>query len=82
MTQTTINAVLERPVQTIKVKVTETGFSEPNTKPPVVLKNASLRFDQMADVIEAGATDNAVPVYNAETDKYEVRQLNIDGGIF
>lgn len=78
----TINAVLNRPTQTIRVKVTDTGFTEPNTNPPVTLENANVRFDQMADVVETGATNNSVPVYNSQTDKYEVKQLNLDGGSF
>lgn len=77
-----INAVLNRPTRTIRVKVTDTGFTEPNTNPPVTLENANVRFDQMADVVETGATDNAVPVYNSQTDKYEVKQLDLDGGTF
>lgn len=77
-----LQAVLNRPTRTIKVKVTDTGFTEPGTNPPVTLENADVRFDQMADVIESGATDNAVPVYNSETDKYEVKQLDLDGGTF
>lgn len=77
-----INAVLNRPTQTIKVKVTDTGFTAPDSNPPITLENADVRFDQMADVIETGATNNAVPVYNSQTDKYEVKQIDIDGGSF
>lgn len=77
-----INAVLNRPTQTIKVKVTDTGFTNLDNNPPITLENSDVRFDQMADVIETGATDNAVPVYNSETDKYEVKQIELDGGSF
>lgn len=77
-----IQAVLNRPTTTIKVKVTDTGFTQSNSTQPVTLENENVRFDQMADVVESGATNNSVPVYNSETDKYEVKQLNLDGGTF
>lgn len=51
----------------------------------VTLKNVALgvtRLDQMVDVVEGTPTDNATLVYNAENDKYEVKQLNLDGGTF
>jgi hypothetical protein len=79
-----LQAVLNRPTQTIKVKKTDTGFTSSATagETPVTLQNADVRFDQMADVDESNATNNSVPVYNAQNDKYEVKQLELDGGSF
>lgn len=52
----------------------------------VVLKNVVndvRRLDTLQDVIEgSGAANNATLVYNSDSDKYEVQQLNLDGGTF
>lgn len=40
------------------------------------------RLDALEDVIEGTPVDNATLVYNASTDKYEVKQLDLDGGTF
>jgi hypothetical protein len=58
---------------------------------PITLKNQIQEIrsiEDIADVIETDVTDGATLVYNSETDKYEVRQLQIedlgaiDGGSF
>jgi hypothetical protein len=58
---------------------------------PITLKNQVQEIrsiEDIADVIETDVTDGATLVYNSETDKYEVRQLQIedlgaiDGGSF
>lgn len=58
---------------------------------PITLKNQihEIRsIEDIADVVETDVTDGATLVYNSETDKYEVRQLQIedlgaiDGGSF
>ena len=61
------------------------------TTTPITLKNqvSEIRsIEDIADVAEIDVTDGATLVYNSETDKYEVRQLQIedlgaiDGGSF
>lgn len=68
----------------IKVKVSPVGSFQ--TTSPITLKNAisdGTRLDQMRDVIEpAGAANNSTLVYNAQTDKYIVQEINLDGGTF
>ena len=58
---------------------------------PITLKNQVqeiLSIEDIADVAEVDVTDGATLIYNSETDKYEVRQLQIedlgaiDGGSF
>ena len=58
---------------------------------PITLKNQVQEIrsiEDIADVVETDVTDGATLVYNSETDKYEVRQLQIedlgaiDGGSF
>lgn len=58
---------------------------------PITLKNQVQEIrsiEDIADVAEVDVTDGATLVYNSETDKYEVRQLQIedlgaiDGGSF
>lgn len=90
---------------TIKVKLTTNtsgivvrpSFSiSSNPTTVVTLKNqvltvsgTSSRLDGLVDVEPAGETDGAIPVYDAETDKYVVERLNLsdvdgplDGGNF
>jgi hypothetical protein len=58
---------------------------------PITLKNQIQEIrsiEDIADVAEIDVSDGATLVYNSETDKYEVRQLQIedlgaiDGGSF
>ena len=58
---------------------------------PITLKNQVQEIrsiEDIADVAEIDVSDGATLVYNSETDKYEVRQLQIedlgaiDGGSF
>jgi hypothetical protein len=58
---------------------------------PITLKNQIQEIrsiEDIADVAEVDVTDGATLIYNSETDKYEVRQLQIedlgaiDGGSF
>lgn len=66
-----------------------------NTSSSIVIKNIAAtistggRLDTLQDVISAGETPGAVPVYDAATDKYVVERLNftdvdgpLDGGDF
>lgn len=58
---------------------------------PITLKNQIQEIrsiEDISDVAEIDVTDGATLIYNSETDKYEVRQLQIedlgaiDGGSF
>lgn len=58
---------------------------------PITLKNQIQEIrsiEDIADVAEIDVSDGATLIYNSETDKYEVRQLQIedlgaiDGGSF
>lgn len=68
----------------IKVKISSGGSLQ--TTAPVTLKNFVsdvTRLDQLKDVVEpAGAANNATLVYNSQTDKYTVQEINLDGGTF
>jgi len=54
----------------------------------VSLKNQlrdSISFAQISDVVEGSPVDGAIPVYDAETDKYIVQEFapaSLDGGGF
>ncbi len=49
----------------------------------VSANSASVRLDGLADVIEgASPANNATLVYNNVTDKYEVKEIGLDGGSF
>lgn len=56
------------------------------TNLPVTLRNTAATdynmIDKLADVNTAGRDDQSVLIYNANTDIYEVRPLEIDGGEF
>jgi hypothetical protein len=58
---------------------------------PITLKNQIQEIrsiEDIADVAEVDVSDGATLIYNSETDKYEIRQLQIedlgaiDGGSF
>lgn len=61
---------------------------------PVTIRTSAVtggitRLDSLHDVDSSNEENGAVPVYNAETDKYDVRKLdlnhfegNLDGGTF
>jgi hypothetical protein len=62
-----------------------------STNTPITIKNQVQEIrsiEDIADVAEIDVSDGATLVYNSETDKYEVRQLQIedlgaiDGGSF
>jgi hypothetical protein len=43
---------------------------------------ASARLDALQDVIEDSPTNGSTLVYDVTTDKYIVKQLDLDGGTF
>ena len=70
---------------TVKV-TTVNGLLTPVT--PITLKNqmqygsAAKRVRDLSDVSEVDVTTGATLVYNQNNTLYEVKQLDIDGGIF
>lgn len=74
----------------IGVKVTSTGI-QPSATSALTLKNTfaggKARLDELLDVDLTLQANGSVPVYNSQTDKYEVKPLditinNVDGGSF
>jgi hypothetical protein len=74
----------------IRVTANTTGETIQSST-PVTLKNtlnlnasgSSSRLDALADVLEPDIpTDGATLVYNSNTDIYEVKELDLDGGSF
>jgi len=73
----------------LRVKIGSTGL-QPSSTSGVTLKNTFTgrsRLDELLDVDLTFQSDGAIPVYNAEIDKYEVKPLdltvaNLDGGSF
>ena len=78
----------------IKVRVSNTGqiiSTNPVTVSSSIPASAASRLDALRDVDSDGEVDGAVPVYQANTDTYIVKKLditnvsgsaNIDGGTF
>lgn len=73
------------------VKVINGTIQSTNKVNPVTLTTTSGggsgRFDQLDDVVEGTPANGDVVVYNASTDKYEVKSLGntsitLDGGTF
>ena len=49
----------------------------------VSANNGAFRLDSLADVVEGvSPVNNATLVYNNVTDKYEVKEIGLDGGTF
>ena len=85
---------IKKTINVSVVKKTNLGTINPTN--PVTLKNVPTiasgvtRLDSLRDVNPTGETDGAVPVYQAATDTYIVKQVdlgtdvsgNLDGGTF
>jgi hypothetical protein len=78
--------------KSIRVTANTTG-EVIQTSTPVTLKNTTTlsnasRLDQLADVLEpASPEDGSTLIYNASTDRYEVKRItevqgNLNGGTF
>lgn len=89
-----VNVVVGRK-RTIQVSTNATSGIIDTTTPvtikntPVIPGGASSRIDKMIDVDPTGETNGATLVYEAETDKYIVKKLDLadvtgdlDGGTF
>lgn len=76
----------------VVVKNVNGGLQQTNKVNPVSLisstgAGAGTRFDELLDVTEGSPSNGDVVVYNASTDKYEVKSLGntsitLDGGTF
>ena len=74
----------------IRVTANTTGETIQSSKPVTIKNTLNLngaantgRLDKLADVSEpAIPTDGATLVYNSNTDIYEVKELDLDGGSF
>lgn len=71
----------------IKVRISPSGaLQSSGVGTGITLKNLVndvTRLDQLKDVVEPeNATEGSVLVYQADTDKYVVQQINLDGGTF
>lgn len=62
--------------------------TRPNTATPITLKSSTgvvsgaNRLDALIDVNATSESNNATLVYQANTDTYVVKQIDLDGGIF
>ena len=73
----------------IQVTANTQGTTLTTTPNPVTLKNetslsssAITRLDSLQDVVATSETNNSTLVYDETTDKYIVKQLDLDGGNF
>lgn len=68
---------------TITAKITgsaEAGLSIAGA--PVSVAQNNRRIDNMRDVDASGEVENSTLVYDAETDTYVVKEMDLDGGSF
>ena len=74
----------------LKIKVISSGGAiKPSTSAQAVtvtsasgVSSAALRLDALQDVVEQAPTNGSTLVYDVTTDKYIVKQLDLDGGTF
>jgi hypothetical protein len=67
----------------LQVKLDNTRGIQPISKITLPSSGGAGRLDQLFDVIEPpNASNKSTLVYNSETDKYEVKLLDLDGGSF
>ena len=72
----------------IQVTANTQGTTLSTTSNPVTLKNETslssdiTRLDSLQDVVATSETNNSTLVYDETTDKYIVKQLDLDGGNF
>jgi len=84
----TVTKVNNRSAARIKV-VSTNGSIKPSTSAQAVtvtsasgVSSTASRLDTLQDVIEDYPTNGSTLVYDVTTDKYIVKQLDIDGGTF
>ena len=83
-----VNVVIAQ-TRNIQVTANTQGTTLTTTSNPVTLKNetslsssAITRLDSLQDVVATSETNNSTLVYDETTDKYIVKQLDLDGGNF
>jgi len=82
-----VNVVIAQ-TRNIQVTANTQGTTLSTTSNPVTLKNeislssSSTRLDSLQDVVATSETNNSTLVYDETTDKYIVKQLDLDGGNF
>lgn len=68
---------------TITAKVAAgSGSGLSTTGTPVSVATNNRRIDNMLDVDPSGEVDNSTLVYDAATDTYIVKEMDLDGGSF
>lgn len=84
----TVTKVNTRSAASIKV-VSVDGSIKPSTSAQAVtvtsasgVSTAASRLDALQDVVEQTPTNGSTLVYDVTTDKYIVKQLDLDGGTF
>ena len=82
-----VNVVIAQS-RNIQVTANTQGTTLSTTSNPVTLKNETslssdiTRLDSLQDVVATSETNNSTLVYDETTDKYIVKQLDLDGGNF
>ena len=82
-----VNVVIAQ-TRNIQVTANTQGTTLSTTSNPVTLKNETslssdiTRLDSLQDVVATSETNNSTLVYDETTDKYIVKQLDLDGGNF
>jgi len=82
-----VNVVIAQ-TRNIQVTANTQGTTLTTTPNPVTLKNETsfsssiTRLDSLQDVVATSETNNSTLVYDETTDKYIVKQLDLDGGNF
>lgn len=82
-----VNVVIAQ-TRNIQVTANTQGTTLTTTPNPVTLKNETslssgiTRLDRLQDVVATSETNNSTLVYDETTDKYIVKQLDLDGGNF
>lgn len=75
-----------RPSYTVKINDQNGVFLPSQTGTPFVTPQVPLitprNISELSDVIEINPPDNATLVYDTITQKYIVKTLNVDGGLF
>ena len=82
-----VNVVIAQ-TRNIQVTANTQGTTLTTTPNLVTLKNETslssgiTRLDRLQDVVATSETNNSTLVYDETTDKYIVKQLDLDGGNF
>lgn len=83
---TKVKAQSNRANSAIKVTLTKTANGITSNNPPTITQATVplnvTSIEELNDFVSNGATDGDVVVYDADTDKYVVEPLKLDGGEF